>query len=104
MIRPNQKWSALSVLLIALPAGFLTYFSARSFQSEQRAAIAGINLLVPDLQQQLDQLVEDLAATAADIPSGRAARAQVPGIEFVFQLDESGQLRYPRYLPVALAK
>ena len=104
MIRPNQKWSALSVLLIALPAGFLTYFSARSFQSEQRAAIAGINLLVPDLQQQLDQLVEDLAAAAVDIPSGHAGDVQVPAIEFIFRLDESGHLRYPNYLPVALAE
>ena len=106
MIGSNRKWSALFVLLIALPATFLTYFSARSFQDEQRAAIAAIDLLVPDLHQQLDWLLDDLSSAALKLPGASTSNAdfQTAGIEFVFRLDSSGQLRYPTFLPLSLAE
>ena len=102
----NRKWSALFVLLIAVPAGFLTYLSARSFRSEQRAALSAINLLVPELQLQLDRLLANLATAALEHPitTPLTEGMQIPGVEFRFLLDERGALQYPRHLPLILTE
>jgi len=51
----NMKWAVLFIFLILLPAAILTYLSVRSFSDEQRSVLAGLNLLIPRLQQTLDQ-------------------------------------------------
>ncbi len=95
----KRKWVVLLLFLIALPVALLTYLSARSFQSEQRAARADINLLVPALQQALYQRLDALSASA-DQREGSALR----GIGYTIRLDGDGSFLHPRYLPMALSE
>lgn len=97
----NIKWAALFVFLILLPASILTYLSARAFSDAQRSVLAGLNLLIPRLQQALDQRLEELTARAAAAP--RPRELKIPEIEQVIILDAEGWFSDPPYLPLTLS-
>ena len=97
----NVKWAALFVFLILLPASILTYLSARAFSDEQRSVLAGLNLLIPRLQQTLDLRLEELADRVSTAPAPR--ELDIPEIEQAIILDAAGWFLDPPYLPLTLA-
>ena len=102
MFRIDLKWTALFVLLILLPASILTYLSIRAFRDEQRSALAELNLLIPQLQQSLDQRLVELSTSIAESPQPR--ELDIPEVESIVTLDAEGRFLYPRYLPLNLVE
>ena len=93
------------VTLILLPAGILTYLSARAFQDEQRSALADLHLKVPDLRSAFEAQLRDVsdrsfARVAANGPDSAAYRSVE--LKAAFTLDETGEFEMPRVVRARL--
>jgi len=93
----NIRRAALFGIMILLPAAVLTTMSVRTLVSEDRNALADLQLRLPWVQSQFDEIIDGVIL-------GRWKTAPPKARRFTFFLDMGRRIVSPRFVRVAIAQ